>query len=244
MSTMPMKSRWSWLAVSGMALAVVGCGSSPTAGDRRIATGDIGQAGGRLVSTSGQVEVTIPPGAVTSNVAFTIQQVDSPRAGAVGQVFELGPSGMTFHQPVTLTFHYLSADLGDNPPQALRVATLDRHGWQPVPSVVDVRTGAVSGEATHFSPWTLVLFADPPDHDGAAGGGGDAGGDGSQADGAATADAGRGAPDAAAPDTGQAADGAAAGAALDGGAQADAAADTAAADAAAAADACADTAAP
>jgi hypothetical protein len=120
----------------------------------------------------------VPEGAVTASLAFTIQQVDSPRSGAVGQVFEIGPSGVTFGQPITLVFHYRTADLGDNPPQALRVATLGRRGWQSVPSTVDVPGGLATGQITHFSPWTLVLDPGRPggDPDGGDLGGFDAGG--------------------------------------------------------------------
>jgi hypothetical protein len=136
--------------------AVAGCGSGSTV-DRPITTMMVGEAGGSLSSANGRLDVSVPPGAVASDVAFTIQQIDSPRAGAVGQVFELGPSGMTFLKPVTLGFHFSEADLGTNSPEALQVATLATGGWEMVPSTCDLTTGIVSGGVLHFSPWTLIL---------------------------------------------------------------------------------------
>jgi hypothetical protein len=155
-----MKSRCLIVGVLlGAAMAATGgggCGSSSTV-DRPIVTMMIGQAGGSLSSANGRLDVTVPPGAVASDVAFTIEQVDSPRAGAVGQVFELGPSGMTFLQPVTLGLHFSAADLGTNSPESLQVATLASPGWEPVPSICDLTTSVVSGGVMHLSPWTLIL---------------------------------------------------------------------------------------
>ena len=135
------------------------CGSSST-GDRPIVTAIVGQNGGAASSQGGLVRLQVPAGAVTAEVAFTIQQIDAPAPGAVGQVFEIGPAGTTFRQPATLTFHYRDADLGQNDPLLLRVATFSRGAWQPVPSTVATIGATVSAQITHLSPWALVLVSE------------------------------------------------------------------------------------
>ena len=74
------------LMLLGLAAAAARCGSS-TPAPRAIASKVIGQAGGRISSASGNLEVQVPAGALMSNVALTIQQIDPPAAGAVGQTF-------------------------------------------------------------------------------------------------------------------------------------------------------------
>jgi hypothetical protein len=131
------------------------CGSP---GDEtRPSTATIDSVGGQVKSADGQIAVVLPAGAVASSVNVTVQPIESPGAGAVGQVFELGPSGMVFAQPVTLTFHYTAADIGQAQPGELQVATFAAGVWTPVASTVDLASSTVSGQVSHFSPWALVL---------------------------------------------------------------------------------------
>src|SRR5262245_32660067 len=118
------------------ALAGVRCSPSSSSGDRPVATAIVGQTGGQAVSVGGLVKLQMPAGAVTSDVAFTIQEVDPPGSGAVSPVFEIGPSGTTFRQPATLRFHYDQDALGFTDPFSLRIATFNRGAWVPVASTV------------------------------------------------------------------------------------------------------------
>jgi hypothetical protein len=144
-----------WL---GLALACVACGGPPDIGGQPIKTTIIGQDGGQAASVTGLLKLQIPPGGLESPIAITIQQIDPPGAGVVGQAFELGPSGTVFKQPVTVVVRYSDSDLGVNSPGNLQVATFVHGAWQPVPSMVNAGVGMVSAQIDHFSPWSLVMM--------------------------------------------------------------------------------------
>jgi hypothetical protein len=152
--------RTRWLVLAGLvAAAGARCGSSASSG-RPVSTAIVGQEGGQAVSDGGLVKLLVPAGAVNADVAFTIQQVDAPGPGAVGQVFEIGPSGTTFKIPATLIIRYRDADVGANDPTSLRIATFSRGAWQPVPSTVSTEGATVAAQITHLSPWALVIVSE------------------------------------------------------------------------------------
>jgi len=167
------------LAVLG--LAVLGgarCGGSTSSDGRPVVTAIVGQGGGQASSTGGTARLQVPAGAVTTDVPFTLQQVDAPGPGAVGPVFEIGPAGTIFRQPATLTFRYRQSDIGDADPFSLRVATYVRGAWQPMPSTVAPTGSTVSAEITHLSPWALVIVQETVVVTGGSGGNPGAGGGG------------------------------------------------------------------
>jgi hypothetical protein len=190
--------------------AAVACGSSPTSQSRPVVSGLLGPAGGQLSAASGRIKLQIPAGALASTMSFTIQEIDPPIGGAVGGVFEVGPTGTRFLLPVTLALAYTNAALGSANAQDLHVATLSRGAWVPVSSRVNLSGNLVNGQITHLSTWTLIPYTDvvppepdasvPDDNDGAAGQGGGPGDDGGSDD-TAFADA---APDGAADSSGAA----------------------------------------
>lgn len=119
----------------------------------------VGPAGGTLVLAGGKVRVVVPPGAVTAPVLITA----SPRSGALpdppagsrvaGQVYDLGPDGTTFAQPVTVTMSYdrailpvwaMTGDLG-----ILRLSGGQWHGLDDI--TVDVSAATISGRTSGFS---------------------------------------------------------------------------------------------
>jgi hypothetical protein len=64
----------------------------------------IGPSGGE-VALSGGAALTVPAGALNADVRVSITQSSAARPqGALGPVFEFGPSGTTFATPVTVTF--------------------------------------------------------------------------------------------------------------------------------------------
>src|SRR5262249_48935196 len=111
----------------------------------------------------GRLKVQIPPGALESSVAITIQEVDPPGPGSlVGPVFEIGPSATKLIEPATGVLKYDPVALGAANPSDLRVATNAQGAWQPVlPSSVNAGVYVVSAEITHFSPWSLVMMPGP-----------------------------------------------------------------------------------
>jgi hypothetical protein len=117
-------------------------------------------AGGGVVGVDG-VTVTIPAGALSAPVAITIQRSgESGPAGTLGQVFEIGPTGTTFSQPVTIAFAYSDAELAGLAPSAFAVETISGGSilqWTPLSQiVVDVYAHTIAGQTTHLSPYALV----------------------------------------------------------------------------------------
>jgi hypothetical protein len=120
----------------------------------------VGPTGGMASSSDGQLEVTIPAGALPANVAITVQAASAPATGALGTVFDIGPTGTQFATPVTMTFHYDSTDLASHAAAELRAATYANGGWQILPGFKEDTTAmTVSGLTTHLSPYGVVVAA-------------------------------------------------------------------------------------
>jgi hypothetical protein len=119
-----------------------------------IAT-DIGQNGG-TVGANG-VTVIIPEGALTSDVTITIQSSTAHGpTGTVGEVFEIGPTGTQFAQPITIAFGYTDSELMGLPPSDFAVETSTDSGvsWTTLSQiVVDVYAHTIAGQTTHLSPY-------------------------------------------------------------------------------------------
>lgn len=188
-----------WLAAAFASLA---CSASAPSDGRPVTRQVVGPMGGTAGTSNGRIKVLIPAGALKTNVDITIQQIDAPGPGAIGPVFEVGPTGTQFAMPVTLAIKFTSADLDGRSPSSLHVATFSRGSWVPVVSSVNLAASVINGQITHLSPWTLIFFDDvvPPEPDaGAAGSGGEddggagaSGQSGSDGGGDAAADAGAG----------------------------------------------------
>jgi hypothetical protein len=122
-----------------------------------IAT-NIGQAGGTIGILG--VKVTIPAGALSATLPITIQMsTQAGPAGTVGQVFEIGPTGTTFAQPITIAFDYTGTELLGLPPSDFAVETSTNSGasWTPLSQiVVDITDQTIAGQTTHLSPYVLV----------------------------------------------------------------------------------------
>ncbi len=122
-----------------------------------IAT-DIGPGGG-TVGVEG-VTVTIPPNALTSPLAITIQRSGQCGPdGTIGQVFEIGPTGTMFGVPITIAFGYTDAELGGLAPSEFAVETVagGPGQWTPLSQiVVDIYAHTIAGQTTHLSPYALV----------------------------------------------------------------------------------------
>jgi hypothetical protein len=108
------------------------------------------------VSSDGVLIVRVPPGALGSNTALSVQLITSPGAGSLGPTYALEPSGMRFTQLVGLTFHYGGMNLGMRDPQTLNVATFVAGAWSGVPSTVNLMAQTVWAGVAHFSPWGII----------------------------------------------------------------------------------------
>jgi hypothetical protein len=160
-----------WLSA---ACAALSCGSPAPSSGHAVTRVVIGAAmGGTAAIPGGHFKVQIPPSALKQDTAITIQQIDPPVAGNLGPVYEVGPTGTLFQRPVTLTFSFAGVQLGGADPMTLHVATFSGGAWVPVTSAVDSGSSLVTGQITHLSPWTLIVYTSsvlPPEPEAGTGG--------------------------------------------------------------------------
>ncbi|MBI3183965.1 MAG: hypothetical protein HYZ28_17655 [Myxococcales bacterium] len=156
------------LAVAALASA---CGKS-SCGDGAPAGVAVGPDGGALTVAAGAGSVTIevPAGALDEEVKLWARAVPERLPGAASPAIELGPHGTRFQKPVAIRF---SPAPGDVPPaiplSSLVVATRDaatlspagrgqgegEGRWAFLPTRFPA-PGAIEGETSHFSLFTLV----------------------------------------------------------------------------------------
>jgi hypothetical protein len=148
--------------VVAAAAAVAACGGSDaptTPKDPAV----IGATGGTVKTADGKTQVVIPPGALTSNVKITIDRAadDPVDLVARGSVFEFGPTGTQFAQPVELRIPFDSAGLAPGTDfSSLYLGRRRNDGtWEPVDDVVvDSANRVVRGKTTHFSTYSVTTY--------------------------------------------------------------------------------------
>jgi hypothetical protein len=117
----------------------------------------IGAAGGALASSDGRLRISIPAGALAADTTISIQPITATAPGAVGPGYRLGPEGLAFAKPVTLTFGYSIDEASAGDAQLLRIATRDARGiWGIATASLDAAQRNLSASATHFSDWSFV----------------------------------------------------------------------------------------
>lgn len=130
-----------------------------------VAEESVGPAGGTVATESG-TSVIVPAGALASAATVTIAPADPPEARqrevVPGTVFDFGPDGLTFTQPVQIRIPYEIAQLPQGASeQALRLHRLESGSWVRVAaSRVDTADREVVGETSHFSIYA-VRVAEP-----------------------------------------------------------------------------------
>ena len=145
------------LVVVGLGLVGLQCSSKSSDGGGTTvppASQVVGTTGGTVRSGDGSVVVSVPKGALDHDVTISIAAATSPLAGAVGTVYEIGPTGTTFAVPVTIAIH---ADASAGAPSSLRVATVEGGAWRALSSPsFDAASATVSGATSHLSPYALI----------------------------------------------------------------------------------------
>lgn len=118
--------------------------------------GTVGAAGGRLTAANGKVGIVIPAGAVSSSQVITVELVTNPPSDpnlAAGSLFEFGPDGLQFAEPVTLSISFDPNSIpGHGRAAGLRIFKRVGSDWQETDGgTVDAATGTVTGEINSFS---------------------------------------------------------------------------------------------
>lgn len=121
----------------------------------------VGVNGGTVTALGGTVTLTVPQGAVTSNVQVTVQAATNPTASPrliAGTAIELGPSGQQWTTPIRLSIRYTPTQLPTGASEQLLRINRDAGGsWQPVAgSAVDVGAKVVSANLTSFSTYSVL----------------------------------------------------------------------------------------
>jgi nicotinamidase-related amidase len=115
----------------------------------------VGPAGGTVVAADGQVALEVPPGA-TGDLGITVTP-SAPPPGTVGvvpgTVFDFGPEGTTFAEPVRLRIAYDEASLPPGLSEDNLTLLTEHDGlWQELPGeVVDAAANVVSAFVSGFS---------------------------------------------------------------------------------------------
>jgi hypothetical protein len=154
-----------------LAIALSGCGrSTRDAGDTEVvfaptevgtpqgdkATKAIGPAGGTLGSLDGRMTLTVPNGALTETIPFSIQPITNKAANGIGLAYRLEPNGQTFTTPLQISVRYDEKDLEGTVPEALSIAYQDSQGaWHEL-KAVDQTENTLTVAATHFTDWSFL----------------------------------------------------------------------------------------
>ena len=116
----------------------------------------IGPAGGAV--SAGTVEISVPEGAVKSEVTVTVSEGSDHPPGNIGPVFDLDAGGVTFDSPATLTVYLAPSSVpAEYQYEDLDLAFVEGGEWQPLTnSVADADAGTVSASTNHLSTWGVI----------------------------------------------------------------------------------------
>jgi hypothetical protein len=150
-------------AMLALALVSTACGGDSSGGTGLTTpTNKVGAKGGTVTTTDGTVALAVPAGALSTQTTITIAKTADPVSSehvVGGTVYEFGPSGTQFAQPITMTLAYDTAALPDaTDPASLRIGTLVGDKWEPITEglIIDSVNHKVSAKVSHFSAYAVV----------------------------------------------------------------------------------------
>jgi hypothetical protein len=149
------------LSVSLILASGAGCGGAapvPRDTSDAPAMAVISTEGGRVERGRGAVVLEIPPGALERPTAVTISVASDGPAGTVGTVYDFGPSGLIFDQPVKVVFSYAELALSAEERRRLSVVRSEDGRWVPLSEqTLDEAEARVTGLTMHFCRHALML---------------------------------------------------------------------------------------
>jgi hypothetical protein len=158
--------------VLGLTIAMscaFGCGEDGDDGDRLGGDGGArpdpvaetieASEGGGVEIAGGAAAVAIPADALDEDTEITIEVVDKrdlPKAAMIAsEVYDFGPDGTLFDEPVTLTIEFDAGDAPDGMSPVLAWLDSESDEWQPLADST-VRNGAVTASTDHFTPFAVI----------------------------------------------------------------------------------------
>ena len=126
-------------------------------------------------STDGRAMLTVAQGTTALTTEgeplneLTITEMDEPppaptNAEIASPVYDFGPDGATFDQPVRIRLGYDQSLIPEGiDERQLTAAVWDGHleEWLPLKSTVDAVNDTVTTEVTHFTPYTVIAYTRP-----------------------------------------------------------------------------------
>lgn len=103
-----------------------------------------------------EVALMLPQNALQKDTTIEIEEVGGmDRDELVSSIYEFGPSGTRFEKPITMSIKVpLSGVILEN--LALVWLNEETGEWIPVPAVIDVETGKVTGVVDHFTKFAVI----------------------------------------------------------------------------------------
>ncbi|KAE9133842.1 hypothetical protein PF010_g2661 [Phytophthora fragariae] len=102
-----------------------------------------------------KIRFVVPFGALDQALTIKIEESKSDKPGFVSSIFDFTPNGTAFQKPVYLQFKI--PVLTDKPENLAIVWLNEQTGeWIPVPAVLDLKTGIITGKVTHFTKFAVV----------------------------------------------------------------------------------------
>jgi len=133
-----------------------GGGGTVDPDEGKVFTEAISAAEGGVVSTdSGSASVDIPAGALPEDVEITIA-VESSDGETVASIYDFGPDGTVFNEPVTIGIAY-DGNRGKDMKAVL--AWKDGDTWVEIPGS-GVEGGDVVGSIDHFTKFSIIIVDD------------------------------------------------------------------------------------
>ncbi|WP_025701086.1 DUF4430 domain-containing protein, partial [Paenibacillus forsythiae] len=157
-NTLPLSEVGATTAVSGTPMTAVQSAElvKTLASNSVSLTQQTTSGGAILKDAAGEVGLQIPAGAVEGGaVVIGVQEQPSSRPELVSGLYEFTPSGTKFAKPADLS---IRIPVGTRNPHNLAVAWLDEKNnqWIPVPAVLDLSTGTITGKVSHFTKYAVV----------------------------------------------------------------------------------------
>lgn len=111
-----------------------------------------------------EIGVLIPKGAVSEPINITVQEISEEQPlqqygiRFAGSVYQFGPDGSSFDQPLTISIRTAITD--DLDIQSLSPAWYDtqKKEWIPIPALIDMETGLVVFKIDHFTDFAVLEF--------------------------------------------------------------------------------------
>jgi len=137
-------------------LAIMACSSSK--GDD-VSSGNIGSAGGTIVSSDKNATLNVPAGALSNDTTISIaESTEGDPPGAIAFSYIFTPDGLTFNSAVTVSLKYNTELIPEGINETdLQLAYAQDGNWVPLAnSTVDTTNHIISAPTNHFSTYATT----------------------------------------------------------------------------------------